>query len=152
MSTWRKAWRFLPALAVLGLLAVGVQEANSGRYGALLAWLLSLPHGDKLGHFALYGGLAAGLDWALRWRPVAARAAASARWRPGRWLARLPLGAAIALGLGVAEELSQFFHWGPGQRTPDATDLLANAVGVALCCGLGRWGLRRAAPSDTPLA
>lgn len=121
--------RFLPAL-LLFLLALWVIDlANHGGHNVLLGALLSLPGGDKIGHFFVYGLLAASLDVALRWR----------MWRlPGGRSA--PAGAVLVLAFGLLEEASQFFT---ETRTPDAVDLLANLAGVWVCCLLGRRLARR---------
>lgn len=121
--------RFLPAL-LLFLLALWVIDlANRGGHNALLGVLLSLPGGDKIGHFFVYGLLAAFLDAALRWRMWSLRGGLSA-----------PAAAVWVLGFGLVEEASQFFTQ---TRTPDAVDLLANLAGVWVCCLLGRRLARR---------
>ncbi len=84
------------------------------------------PHVDKVAHALIYGTLAiaaafAVRSWGFRWSPL--------------------LAVAIALGmiaLGIFDEMTQMFVVG---RTPDPTDLLADAVGIVL--GLGFFTLLR---------
>ncbi len=75
--------------------------------------LRALPHGDKVGHFALYGAIVFALGLLLRNRVSVVRAAMS------------------VFVLGVADEYRQLFL---GGRNFDLFDVLANMAGI--CAGL----------------
>lgn len=91
--------------------------ADSGRDSVFFRFARSLPLGDKLGHFFLYGLLAFGLNLSLRHRCFRLIGLS------------LPLGASFLLLVVVAEEFSQAFI---PSRTLDAGDLLADVLGVSL--------------------
>jgi hypothetical protein len=117
--------RFLPALGLFALICWVVDLANRGGHHALLGLLLSLPLGDKLGHFLLYGGLAGVLDWAWRQRDTRLPL-----------LGRVPTAACVVLVFSTLEEVSQLFT---ATRSPDVVDLLANLLGVSAFCAVSRW-------------
>lgn len=102
--------------AVLWAALLFWQSSSTGA-GSFLAFL---PAGsDKVMHAAAYAVLAALLSLATG-RPA--------------------LGAAVALGYGVTDEIHQAFV--PG-RFPSVGDLLADAVGAALGAGLVAYLVRR---------
>jgi hypothetical protein len=68
---------------------------------------------DKLAHALVFAAVYAALAWALRWKSWAL--------------------AALALTLGAAVELHQFFL--PG-FSPSVKDWLADAVGIGLACSV----------------
>ncbi len=132
--------RLLPLVVGLyALLLVGiVVVANVGGTNEVFAFVTRIPHGDKLGHFALIGLLAMGVDLAAGRRDL----------RRGRL--RVPLAPAILLALVVAEELSQLAL---PTRTCDAGDLLADALGMVAFVSVGRLAaarLRSCAPGGPP--
>ena len=58
---------------LLGMLAFMVWiyiDANTGEYNTMIKVMKSLPHGDKMGHFILYGGLTLILNLTLGLRQV----------------------------------------------------------------------------------
>jgi colanic acid biosynthesis protein WcaH len=81
---------------------------------------------DKLAHGLVFAGVYAALAWALRWKPWAL--------------------AALALALGVAVEVHQYFL--PG-FSASLKDWLADAAGIALASGVHLAWLRWRAPLDT---
>ena len=107
--------KYLAALFALFIVAV-IVLADTNQMGAL-KHLYDFPHGDKVGHFILYGILSfllnASFVRALRHRPAS------------RVLFFVSLLLALAIGL---EEWSQVLV--PG-RTPDWWDLLFSYLGVA---------------------
>lgn len=130
--------RFLPALGLFAFICWAIDLANSGGHNALLGLLLSLPLGDKIGHFLLYGGLAGLLDWAWRHRDTRLPL-----------LGRVPTAAWVVLAFSALEEASQLFT---ATRSPDVVDLLANLLGVSVMCACGRWVARGRAGVSAPSA
>ena len=84
---------------------------------------------DKLAHGLVFLGVYAALAWALRWKPWAL--------------------AALALGLGAAVEVHQYFL--PG-FSASLKDWLADAVGIALAGGAHLVWQRWRAPANTATA
>jgi VanZ family protein len=105
----------LLALAFVLFLFAVIYWADSGRMPSLFESVYRYPHGDKVGHFVLYGILAWLLNAAF----------------PGRRISlgriSLPLGMFSALLFALLEELSQFFF---PNRTPDWADLLWGWLGI----------------------
>ena len=89
---------------------------------------LRAPHSslplDKVAHFLLYGTLGALAAWG--WR------------RAGQWPS-LAIVLALALGVGVLDEIHQL---GVAGRTGDARDWLADAAGILIFAALVRAGGR----------
>jgi hypothetical protein len=100
------------AVFVVVLIAVADVGGTHARFG----FVTHLPYGDKLGHFGLMGMLALLADLAAGQRNLRAPAAVA--------------------GLVLLEELSQLGL--PGLRSFDLRDLLADALGIVSCVGLGR--------------
>ncbi|WP_286747739.1 VanZ family protein [Aquabacterium sp. UBA2148] len=113
----------------MALLAWVILQANTGERHPWLDAFLRWPAADKLGHFVLYGLLAACLDVAMRWRSI--------KLLQG-W--QLPWAGLLVLAFSFAEEASQLFT---STRSPDVLDLLANLLGVGVFCLLGRWVANR---------
>ena len=106
------------ATALFGLFLLWVIfQADTGRDTVFFRFARSVPLGDKIGHFFLYGFLAFGLHLSLRLRCFRLRG-----WK-------LPTGPTILLFVVVAEEFSQAFI---PYRTLDAGDLIADVLGVVL--------------------
>lgn len=81
------------------------------RYGPVRAVLRAVPYSDKLGHFALYGGITLALAFLVRTR-------------------RQAIGAGVGvIALGIGDEIRQRFE---GGRNFDIIDVLANLGGVSL--------------------
>lgn len=121
--------RYVPAASLMALLAWVILQANTGERHPWLDAFLRWPAADKLGHFVLYGLLAACLDVAMRWRSINL---------PQGW--QLPWAGLLVLAFSFAEEASQLFT---STRSPDVLDLLANLLGVGVFCLLGRWVANR---------
>lgn len=98
--------------AATGLLVWGT--AFDGRsFGPIRFLLRATPHGDKVGHFVLYGAIVFAVSLVLRKRTTSLAAAF------------------VMLIVGIADEYRQLFL---GGRNFDLDDVLANAGGI--CLGL----------------
>ncbi len=111
-------------MALTGVIGSAIWSANAGLPNSLLQIPKLLPFGDKLGHFLLFGALAALLDWGLNYRC----------WKPGQW--PVPWGPTAVLAFAIGEEVSQAFLQ---HRSFDLLDAVADLGGVVLCTGAGRW-------------
>ncbi|MDI3324415.1 VanZ family protein [Pontibacterium granulatum] len=96
-------------------------EANTGKETAIFQWVRTLPYGDKVGHFAVFGLMVLMLNLCFRFQTL------------GRGWCQVYLGTAIVTSFAVTEEFSQYFI---PSRTFDLYDLAADAVGVMLFTGL----------------
>lgn len=121
--------RYVPTALLMALIAWVIVQANLGERHPWLDAFLRLPAADKLGHFMLYGLLAACLDAALRWRTLQL----ASGWQ-------LPWAAVLVLAFSLMEEASQLFTV---TRSPDLLDVLANVLGVSVFSLLGRKLARR---------
>jgi hypothetical protein len=108
-----------------------IYMADAGIPNAIMRVTATVPMGDKLGHFSLFGTLAFLLNWALRYRTF------QAAHRPWLW------GSVLVLSFALLEECSQAFF---PRRTLDATDALADVLGV-WAFSLLSWRLARQAAS-----
>lgn len=108
----------------MALIAWVIAQANTGERHPWLDAFLRWPAADKIGHFMIYGLLAACLDAAMRWRSVNL---------PGGWT--LPWAGLLVLAFSLVEEASQLFTT---TRSPDVLDLLANLLGIGAFSVLGR--------------
>ena len=120
---------FILMAAFIGLL---VYLADTGQSSAW-AFLQSVPWGDKIGHFFLFGGLTffSCLTWP-DWRA-----------RVGRF--SFPKVVIPILAFAVIEEISQ--AWIPG-RTLDGGDLAADLLGMATAVFLSGRISRRGRPPE----
>ena len=115
--------KYLAALFALFIVAV-IVLADINQLGFLKA-LYDFPHGDKAGHFILYGILSFLLNLAIL------------RSRPPSTLKRVAVSVTLLLALAIGlEEWSQFLI---PERTPDWWDLLFSYLGVAA----GAWTARK---------
>ena len=121
--------RYVPTALLVALIAWVIWQANTGDRHPWLDAFLRWPAADKLGHFVIYGLLAACLDAAMRWRSVNLA---------GGWT--LPWAGLLVLAFSLVEEASQLFT---ATRSPDGLDLLANLLGVGAFCAFGRWVARQ---------
>lgn len=107
----------LVALIFSGFIVWIISEANSGNQNDIFRVVQSLPYGDKIGHFCLFGALNFLAIPALRWRRLQL-GPVSVYW-----------GCAIVSTLVLLEEVSQLAN---AHRTFDLIDLTADATGIAL--------------------
>lgn len=130
--TWFPNRRATIALLIgTSLLLVWGTALNGRQFGPIRALLRALPHGDKVGHFGLYGTITLAAASLVRTRTQA-------------------IGAALAIILvGIGDEYRQLSE---GGRNFSAGDVLANLAGV--CTGLlvalavSRIVTRRAASNE----
>lgn len=106
----------LAAVLWLVFLALVILAADQGTIPSFIRALYRFPGGDRVGHFLLYGILACLLARAFprRLSMGSFSPAVSSLW---------------AVGLALAEELSQFFF---SSRTPDPLDLACGLLGILL--------------------
>ncbi|WP_348731618.1 VanZ family protein [Rheinheimera texasensis] len=109
--------RWLPALALFGLLAWVILEADLGKPNYFIQLGASMPYGDKIGHLLLFGVLALLLNFATKARQVAVGPL------------RLYLGVVLTLGFALLEEGSQLLF---PSRSFELLDILADLLGVTL--------------------
>ncbi len=109
--------RWLPAVAVFGLLAWVILEADLGKPNFFIQLGASMPYGDKIGHLILFGTLALLLIFATRARQLALGPV------------RLYLGVVLTLGFALLEEVSQLLF---PSRSFELLDILADLLGVTL--------------------
>jgi len=132
----------IPLTTVFVLMVLWViYEANTGKETAIFQWVRSIPYGDKMGHFAVFGLMVLMLNLCFRFQTL------------GRGWCQIYLGTAIVTSFAVAEEISQYFI---PSRTFDLYDLAADAAGVILFTGLS-WlcayylrKLERVSPKTDP--
>lgn len=89
--------------------------ANTGQESIFFRLVASLPYGDKIGHFFLFGILTLIANFAFKLRKVKVLAS------------ELYLGAILVFLFAFFEELSQTFF---ANRTLDASDLLFDCFGI----------------------
>lgn len=89
--------------------------ANTGENSVFFEFVASIPYGDKLGHFCLFGLLTLGSNVAFKFNMV------SLGWF------NIYRGTFLVIIFVVLEELSQGFI---PSRSMDIVDLLADSVGV----------------------
>jgi polysaccharide biosynthesis protein VpsQ len=119
--------RWLPFSVWFLSLGVFIACADEGKMRAFLAWVNSIPLGDKCGHVFLIGTLAFLLNRALAGRTVG--------------IARrcVPLAPLLVAAVMTCEETSQI--WIPS-RTFDLLDLAANYTGCIAAGLLAHWLVR----------
>lgn len=90
--------------------------ANTGQNSVFFRFIASIPYGDKLGHFCLFGGLTlvANFAFKLKTRKVASF--------------EIFLGSLLVFCFVVIEEFSQYFI---PNRNFDFIDLSADFIGIA---------------------
>lgn len=121
--------RVMLVVAVLSVVGL-VTAADSGRARSFFLWVGSIPGGDKVGHFIVFGLLAF----------LANAAVGGTRFRIGR-LALLK-GSVVVFVPAALEEFSQLFVI---TRSFDLLDLLADGIGILFGGWLAVVVLRQAA-------
>lgn len=130
----KRPWVWIAA-GFFALLVWVICLANAGADAVFFDIAKTLPMGDKVGHFVLFGGLTLAVNLALRTRSFRI-------WRGSR--IRVYAGTAVVGVFVVLEELSQ--AWFPA-RTLDVRDLLADGLGIACFTALTAWvAARNASP------
>lgn len=89
--------------------------ANTGQSSVFFNFVASIPFGDKLGHFGLFGLLSLGANFAFKLKTFQVKNL------------RLYAGSLLVLLFVILEELSQYFI---PNRTLDIADFFADALGI----------------------
>jgi VanZ family protein len=103
------------SVAFLGFVAWIIYLANTAQHSIFFEFVASIPYGDKLGHFCLFGLLTLGANFAFKLKSFTLLSL------------KIYLGSSVVFVFVLVEELSQYFI---PSRTLDATDLLADIVGI----------------------
>ena len=98
-----------------------IYSADAGKNTIFFDIVNTLPYGDKIGHFFLFGFLTLLLNLALNFKPVKL-------WQ------KLPLGTVLVSIFVLLEELSQVFF---PNRTLDIADLIADGLGILIFTFIG---------------
>ncbi|WP_394131508.1 VanZ family protein [Shewanella maritima] len=102
---------------MMGLIAWVISQANKGEELWIFSLVASIPYGDKLGHFAIFGSLSCIVTIASRF------------YRLTLFGKQVFLGAIVVSLFVIVEEVSQAFI---ATRTFDLADLLFDAIGIGL--------------------
>ena len=105
------------AVIVFAFIVLVTYLANSGTDTLLFAFVRSVPYGDKIGHFFLYGVLTLILNLALNLKAITLNKR------------KVFIGSVSVIIFIVIEELSQLFI---PIRTVDYFDFLAGGTGIAV--------------------
>ena len=105
------------AVIVFAFIVLVTYLANSGTDTLLFAFVRSVPYGDKIGHFFLYGVLTLILNLALNLKAITL------------CKRNVFIGSVIVIIFIVVEELSQIFI---PIRTVDYFDLVAGGTGIGV--------------------
>lgn len=103
------------SVAFLGFIAWIIYLANTGQSSVFFKFVASIPYGDKLGHFCLFGLLTLAANFAFKLKSFTLASF------------NIYVGSSAVFLFVLFEELSQYFI---PNRTLDATDLLADIVGI----------------------
>jgi VanZ family protein len=98
-------------------------SADTGRQNIFFKFVNSIPNGDKLGHFFLFGVLTLSLNFALKFKAIKL-------WQ------KLPLGTVLVSVFVLLEELSQAFF---PNRNLDIADLIADGLGILIFTFIGYY-------------
>jgi VanZ family protein len=126
--------RWAAAIGFAGFIGWIIYLADTGSPSRILTFVRTIPFGDKLGHFFLYGVLSFLLILAMRHRS----------WiicgRP------IALGALIVMGFAIFEEITQAFL---PRRNFDALDIVADFLGVACFTWIANRLISKPMPMNT---
>ena len=103
------------SVAFLGFIAWVIYLANTAQNSVFFEFVASIPYGDKLGHFCLFGLLSLGVNFAFKLKSFKLVSV------------NVYDGSAVVLLFVLIEELSQYFI---PSRTMDIADLLADIFGI----------------------
>ncbi|MBB1353021.1 VanZ family protein [Pseudoalteromonas sp. SR45-5] len=103
------------SVVFLGFIVWIIYLANTAQHSIFFEFVASIPYGDKLGHFCLFGLLTLGANFAFKLKSFTLLSL------------KIYLGSSVVFVFVLVEELSQYFI---PSRTLDATDLLADIVGI----------------------
>lgn len=103
------------SVTFLGFIIWVIYQANTGQHSIFFELVRSIPYGDKVGHFCLFGLLALGANFAVKLKSYSVLSC------------NLYIGSSVVFLFVLLEELSQYFI---PSRTLDIADLLADALGI----------------------
>jgi len=108
---------FIPlcAAAFFGFILWVIYLANTGQNSIFFQLIASIPYGDKIGHFCLFGLLTLATNLALKYKSIAVSSV------------EIFLGTILVLSFVVIEEFSQYFI---PNRSFDLIDLSADFIGI----------------------
>ncbi|WP_421871742.1 VanZ family protein [Marinoscillum sp.] len=107
--------RVLPFLFFFLFIGYIIYAADADNGSWLIETAKTIKHGDKLGHFLLYGILSFLLNVALNHRKISS--------------IRVPIGSILVLAFALIEEFTQLAF---ASRTFDWVDMLCDVVGIGL--------------------
>ena len=107
--------KFLPLLILLTFMGWIYIDANTGDYNTMLKMARSVPYGDKMGHFLLYGALTLILNFTLAMRQI----------KIGGH--ELLLGSVIILVVTLIDEFTQILQ---ESRSFEWLDMSSNLLGI----------------------
>lgn len=105
----------LCAAAFFGFILWVIYLANTGQNSIFFQLIASIPYGDKIGHFCLFGLLTLATNLALKYKSIAVSSV------------EIFLGTILVLSFVVIEEFSQYFI---PNRSFDLIDLSADFIGI----------------------
>ncbi|MGO2291026.1 MAG: VanZ family protein [Pseudoalteromonas sp.] len=103
------------SVTFLGFIIWVIYQANTGQHSIFFELVRSIPYGDKVGHFCLFGLLALGANFAFKLKSYSVLSC------------NLYIGSSVVFLFVLLEELSQYYI---PSRTLDITDLLADMLGI----------------------
>jgi len=103
------------SISFFGFILWIIYLANTGQHSVFFEFVASIPYGDKLGHFCLFGLLTLAANFTFKLKSFQLRSM------------QIYLGSILVFVFVVLEESSQFFI---STRTLDALDLSADFVGI----------------------
>lgn len=109
--------RYLPSLFCFLLIIWAIISADIGTQNIVFTFIKSIPHGDKIAHFFLYGILTFLFNIALGFRAL------RFKHYQGQW------GAIMVFLFAIVEEISQYFF---PNRTLSLADVIADGAGIGL--------------------
>jgi len=109
--------KIIPLLSIsfFGFILWIIYLANTGRNSIFFEFVASIPYGDKLGHFCLFGLLTLALNFSCKLKSLHLMSI------------KVYLGSIVVFAFVIIEETSQFFI---ATRTVDMLDLLADFIGI----------------------
>ncbi|MGB0937097.1 MAG: VanZ family protein [Colwellia sp.] len=96
--------------------------ANTGQSSVFFKFVASIPYGDKVGHFCIFGVLTLAANFLLKCKTLTFTFVSNKELN-------LYVGSMLVFLFALTEELSQFFI---ANRTLDIFDLLADILGIVI--------------------
>lgn len=103
------------SIGFFGFILWIIYLANTGQHSVFFEFVASIPYGDKLGHFCLFGVLTLAANFTFKLKSFQLLSM------------EVYLGSLLVLAFVIIEELSQFYI---PNRTLDAFDFIADFIGI----------------------